>query len=110
MLLAAVIGATLRSGLYAKSRNCQIVLFRPHVNHVSEAASPVGYARGGIYIDIGMHELHVQLGQGSELIVALHQQRRMRSIEHEAILFCFVGKLGGVLRKDRLGIRSTPGL
>src|SRR5216683_7986052 len=25
----------------------------------------------------------------------------MRSIEHEAILFCFVGKLGGVLRKDR---------
>src|ERR1700736_6579393 len=25
----------------------------------------------------------------------------MRSIEHEAILFCFVGKLDGVLRKDR---------
>src|SRR5713226_2615592 len=25
----------------------------------------------------------------------------MRSIEHEAILFCFVGKLGGVFRKDR---------
>src|SRR6266700_227375 len=25
----------------------------------------------------------------------------MRSIEHEAIHFCFVGKLGGVLRKDR---------
>src|SRR5260370_21693886 len=25
----------------------------------------------------------------------------MRSIEHEAIHFCFVGKFGGVLRKDR---------
>src|SRR6266403_1418169 len=25
----------------------------------------------------------------------------MRSIDHEAIHFCFVGKLGGVLRKDR---------
>src|ERR1700688_2227446 len=25
----------------------------------------------------------------------------MRSIEHEAILFSFAGKLGGVLRKDR---------
>src|SRR6266850_4761430 len=32
----------------------------------------------------------------------------MRSIEHEAILFRFVGKLGGVLRKDRqLGMQRS---
>jgi len=43
----------------------------------------------------------VQLGQGSEFIVALHQQGRMWSIDNEAIHLGFVSKLGGVLRKDR---------
>jgi hypothetical protein len=64
-----------RQGRVLQTQSCDgsVVLFRPHVDDVSEASAPIRDTCGRIHVDSGVRELHVKLGQGSELIIALDQ-------------------------------------
>lgn len=59
--------------LEAQCQDGPVVVFWPHVDDVSEASPPVCHTCGCIYVYPGVRESHVNLSQGSELIIALDQ-------------------------------------